>query len=51
MYVPQDEEDYFIRTGTLPKALAAHMADADLSGIRVPHRQDDGLIWIMKVMQ
>ena len=39
MYVPADEEDYFIRTGTLPKALAAHMAEADLTGIHVPHRQ------------
>ena len=38
MYVPADEEDYFIRTGTLPKALAAHSAQADLTGIRVPHR-------------
>ena len=42
MYVPQDEEDYFMRTGKLPKALAAHMADADLTGMHVPHRQDDG---------
>ena len=35
-YVPQDEEDYFMQTGQLPKALAANMADADLEGIRVP---------------
>ena len=42
MYVPADEEDYYMRTGTLPKALAANAAHADLSGIRVPHRLDDG---------
>ena len=42
MYVPADEEDYLIQTGKLPKALAAHAADADLQGIRVPIRQDDG---------
>ena len=28
--------------GTLPKALAAHMAEADLNGVRVPVRQDNG---------
>ena len=33
MYVPQDEENYFIRTGKLPKALAANMANADLNGV------------------
>ena len=42
MYVPHDEEDYFIQTGKLSKALAATSARADLTGIRVPHRQDDG---------
>ena len=42
MYVPQDEEDYYMQTGKLPKALAAHAAQADLNGVRVPTRQDDG---------
>ena len=42
MYVPADEEDYYIRTGKLPKALAAHAAQADLNGVHVPQRQDDG---------
>ena len=42
MYVPRDEEDYFMCTGKLSKALAAHVADADLNGVRVPIRQDDG---------
>ena len=42
MYVPADEEDYYMRTGNLPKALAATAANADLAGIRVPHRQEDG---------
>ena len=41
MYIPADEEDYFMQTGTLPKALAANAAYADLAGIRVPIRQDD----------
>ena len=41
MYIPQDEEDYYIRTGKLPKALAANSAQADLTGIRVPQRRDD----------
>ena len=49
-YVPQDEEDYFIQTGKLPKALAAHAANADLNGIRVPQRQDDVLIRMHKVL-
>ena len=31
MYVPQDEEDYYMRTGKLPKALAASSANADLT--------------------
>ena len=42
MYVPQDEIDYYMQTGQLPKALAANVANADLQGIRVPIRQDDG---------
>ena len=42
MYAPQDEEGYYIHTGTLLKALAANAAQADLTGISVPHRQDDG---------
>ena len=42
MYVPRDEIDYFIQTGQLPKALAANAANANLKGIRVPKRQDDG---------
>ena len=33
MHVFQDEEDYFMQTGTLPKTLAAHMAQADLAGV------------------
>ena len=33
MYVPQDEEDYYMQTGQLPKALAATSAQADLTGI------------------
>ena len=41
-YASQDEEDYFIQTGTLPKALAATSANVDLNGVRVPVRQDDG---------
>ena len=51
MYVPHDEEDYFIRTGKLPKALAATAANADLRGVRVPIRQDDVVIRMHKVMQ
>ena len=31
-----------MQTGTLPKALAANAANAELNGIRVPTRQDDG---------
>ena len=31
-----------MQTGQLPKALAANAAYADLTGIRVPKRQDDG---------
>ena len=50
MYVPADEEDYYIRTGKLSKALAAHAADADLNGIRVPIRQDDVVIRMHKVL-
>ena len=42
MYVPADNIDYYMQTGKLPKALAAHAADADLNGICVPQRQDDG---------
>ena len=42
MYIPADEEDYFIQTGKLSKTLAANVAQADLTGIRVPYRQDDG---------
>ena len=42
MYVPADEEDYYMQTGKLPKALAANAARADLQGICVPIRQDDG---------
>ena len=42
MYVPRDEVDYYMQTGNLPKALAANAARADLAGIRVPIRQDDG---------
>ena len=42
MYIPADEEDYFIQTGKLPKALAANAARADLKGVRVPIRQQDG---------
>ena len=41
-YVPRDEIDYYMQTGQLPKALAANAAYADLQGIRVPHRNDDG---------
>ena len=41
-YVPRDEADYYMQTGKLPKALAANAAYADLTGIRVPHRQEDG---------
>ena len=42
MYVPADDIDYYMKTGKLPKALAANAADADLNGICVPQRQDDG---------
>ena len=42
-YVPRDEIDYYIQTGNLPKALAANAANADLKGICVPVRQDDGI--------
>ena len=42
MYVPRDDIDYYMQTGQLPKALAANAAYADLQGIRVPTRQDDG---------
>ena len=42
MYVPRDDIDYYMQTGQLPKALAANAAYADLQGIRVPKRQDDG---------
>ena len=42
MYISQDEEDYYMQTGKLPKALAAHAAEADLNRVRVPVRQDDG---------
>ena len=42
MYVPRDEIDYYMQTGQLPKALAANAANADLQGIRVPKRLDDG---------
>ena len=38
-YVPKDEEDYYMQTGQLPKTLAA---EADLSGVVVPKRLDDG---------
>ena len=31
-----------MQTGQLPKTLAANAAYADLQGIRVPTRQDDG---------
>ena len=41
MYISQDEEDYYIRTGKLPKALAANSVQADLTGIHVPQRKDD----------
>ena len=41
-HVPRDDIDYYMQTGKLPKALAAHAADADLKGISVPKRQDDG---------
>ena len=41
-YVPRDEIDYYMQTGQLPKALAANAANADLTGIRVPKRMDDG---------
>ena len=40
MYVPADEEDYYMLTEKLPKALAAHSAEAYLKGVRVPVRQD-----------
>ena len=40
--MPADEEDYYIHTGKLLKALAATAAYADLTGIHVPIRQDDG---------
>ena len=42
LYVPRDDIDYYMQTGQLPKALAANAAYADLTGIRVPIRQDDG---------
>ena len=42
MYIPRDDVDYYMQTGQLPKALAANAAYADLNGIRVPTRQDDG---------
>ena len=42
MYVPRDDIDYYMQTEQLPKALAANAAYADLQGIRVPERQDDG---------
>ena len=42
MYVPHDDIDYYMQTGQLPKALAANAAYADLQGIRVPTRQQDG---------
>ena len=51
MYVPADEEDYYIRTGKLPKALAAHSAQADLAGVCVPVRQDDGTYADAEVIQ
>ena len=41
-YVPRDEIDYYMQTGKLPKALAANAAYADLSGISVPKRMNDG---------
>ena len=41
-YVPRDDIDYYMQTGKLPKALAAHAAEADLNGVRVPIRQQDG---------
>ena len=41
-YVPHDEEDYYMQTGKLPKALTANAANADLNGVHVPVRQDDG---------
>ena len=41
-YVPRDDIDYYMQTGTLPKTLAANAAYADLQGVRVPQRQDDG---------
>ena len=41
-YVPRDEIDYYMQTGQLPKALAANAANADLTGVRVPKRLDDG---------
>ena len=50
MYIPADEEDYYMRTGTLPKTLAANAAHADLTGICVPIRQDDGSYKDLQVM-
>ena len=41
-YVPHDDIDYYMQTGQLPKALAANATYADLTGVRVPVRQDDG---------
>ena len=41
-YLPRDEADYYMQTGQLPKALAANAAYADLQGVRVPHRLDNG---------
>ena len=50
MYVTQDEEDYFIHTGKLSKALAANAIRVDLNGICVPIRQDDVVIRMQQVM-
>ena len=41
-YVPRDDIDYYMQTGKLPKALAATAAEANLNGITVPKRLDDG---------
>ena len=51
MYIPQDEEDYYMHTGKLPKALAAASANVDLNGVRVPQRRNDDTYKMHKVMQ
>ena len=41
MYIPADEENYYIQLGNYLR-LCCQFCTADLTGIRVPTRQDDG---------